>query len=172
MDPNIVKEKNSSDPLFHVVLVEPEIPQNTGNIGRTCVGLNSALHLVGPMGFEINHARLKRAGLDYWPHLQWQSYPDRRAWEGGFAPKGRRYYFSAMATKYYYDVQYQPGDVLIFGKETKGLPTDMLEANAEDCLLLPMLGPVRGYNLATAVAIVLFEAYRQIRQGIEAQKPL
>jgi len=153
----------TKDPLFHVVLIEPEIPQNTGNIGRTCVGLNSALHLVGPTGFEINHARLKRAGLDYWPYLNWQMYPNRDSWSKSFVPKGRRYYFSAKATRLYYDVSYKPGDVLVFGKETAGLPDDMLTENAKDTVLLPMLGQVRGYNLATAVAIGIFEAYRQIR---------
>ena len=150
--------------LFHVVLIEPEIPQNTGNIGRTCVGLNSALHLVGPLGFEITHSRLKRAGLDYWPHLNWQLYPNRNAWEQSFQPKGRKYYFSAKAKKLYYDVSYEPGDVLVFGKETAGLPDDMLQAHSEDTVLIPMIGKVRGYNLATAVAIGLFEAYRQVRE--------
>lgn len=162
MDFEDVKEK-TKDPLFHVVLIEPEIPQNTGNIGRTCVGLNSSLHLVGPMGFEINHTRLKRAGLDYWPFLNWQQYQNRKCWEAQFQPKGTRYYFSAKASRFYYDVPFQKGDVLVFGKETAGLPDDMLEAHPETCVLLPMLGQVRGYNLATAVAIGLFEAYRQIR---------
>lgn len=154
--------EKQTDPLFHVVLIEPEIPQNTGNIGRTCVGLNSALHLVGPMPFEITHSRLKRAGLDYWPFLNWQLYENRQVWEQQFAPKGRRYYFSAKASRSYFEVSYQPGDVLVFGKETAGLPDDMLAAAGDDCVLLPMIGPVRGYNVATAVAIGLFEAYRQV----------
>ena len=164
--PGLAQGQNLAElapPLFHVVLIEPEIPQNTGNIGRTCVGLNSALHLVCPMGFEINHARLKRAGLDYWPHLNWQSYPNRQVWQEQFQPPGRRYYFSAKAQRTYYDVVYQPGDVLVFGKETAGLPEDLLAQAGEDAVLLPMLGQVRGYNLATAVAIGLFEAYRQVR---------
>jgi tRNA (cytidine/uridine-2'-O-)-methyltransferase len=156
-------KKKIKDPLFHVVLIEPEIPQNTGNIGRTCVGLNSALHLVGPLGFEITNSRLKRAGLDYWPFLNWTFYPNRQNWESHFLPQGKRYYFSAKATRLYYDVEYKPGDVLVFGKETAGLPDDLLEANQEDAVLIPILGNVRGYNLATAVAIGLFEAYRQVR---------
>jgi tRNA (cytidine/uridine-2'-O-)-methyltransferase len=153
-------------PLFHVVLIEPEIPQNTGNIGRTCVGLNSSLHLVGPMGFELSHTRLKRAGLDYWPHLDWCYYESRQIWKEKFSSQGRRYYFSAKATQSYYDVTYCPGDVLVFGKETAGLPEDMLEEDPAQNVLLPMLGQVRGYNLATAVAIGLFEAYRQVRQNL------
>ena len=157
---------NLSQNLFHVVLIEPEIPQNTGNIGRTCVGLHCALHLVGPMGFEITHSRLKRAGLDYWPYLDWYTYQNRMDWEQNFQPTGKRYYFSAKAQKAYYDVCYELGDVLIFGKETAGLPDDMLAANLANCLVLPMHGPVRGYNLATSVAIVLFEAYRQNRHKI------
>lgn len=164
MDTSIVKEKNSS--LFHVVLIEPEIPQNTGNIGRTCVGLNSSLHLVGPMGFEISHSRLKRAGLDYWPYLDWGTYSSRQDWETRFQPPKKIFYFSAKAEKEYYDVIYEQGDTLVFGKETAGLPDDMIFSNPEQALLLPMKGPVRGYNLATAVAIVLFEAYRQIRHQL------
>jgi tRNA (cytidine/uridine-2'-O-)-methyltransferase len=160
-----VKEK-TQDPLFHVVLVEPEIPQNTGNIGRTCVGLNSELHLVEPLAFEMSNSRLKRAGLDYWQYLKWQTYSSIENWEKEFKPKGNRYYFSAKATRLYYDVSYQPGDVLVFGKETAGLPEHMLAKNAENCVLLPMLGQIRGYNLATAVAVGLFEAYRQVRGSL------
>jgi tRNA (cytidine/uridine-2'-O-)-methyltransferase len=154
------------DSLFRVVLVQPEIPQNTGNIGRTCVGLKSSLDLVGPLGFEISHSRLKRAGLDYWPYLQWKLYQDWSEWVQAQLEtpekQERIFYFSAKATQVYYDIRFQRGDRLVFGCETRGLPNSILESNRERTYLIPMPGPVRGYNLATAVAIVLFEAYRQV----------
>ena len=159
-------ENQDFTPLFHVVLVEPEIPQNTGNIGRTCVGLRSYLHLVGPLGFEITHSRLKRAGLDYWPHLHWRYYENLHSWQKQFPAKGRRYYFSAFAHKLLYEAKFQKGDVLIFGKETAGLPQELLEQDPDSNLLIPILGPVRGYNLATSVAVALSEAYRQIHYGL------
>lgn len=149
--------------LFNIAMVEPEIPQNTGNIGRTCVGLNASLHLVEPMMFEINDKNLKRAGLDYWPHLTWKVHKDWHSVEKQFKNPKRVFYFSAKADRLYYDVEYQPDDWFVFGKETKGLPDDLLQRNAEQCLLIPILGPVRGYNVATAVAMVLSEAYRQVR---------
>ncbi len=149
--------------LFNVALVEPEIPQNTGNIGRTCVGLNSSLHLVEPMAFVINDKNLKRAGLDYWPHLQWKMHADYSQLEKEYSDLKRVFYFSAKAESSMYDVAYQKGDWFVFGKETAGLPDEILQRNKERCLLIPILGPVRGYNVATAVAMVLSEAYRQIR---------
>lgn len=149
--------------LFNIAMVEPEIPQNTGNIGRTCVGLNASLHLVEPMMFEINDKNLKRAGLDYWPHLTWKVHKDWHSVEKEFKNPKRVFYFSAKADRPYYDIEYQPDDWFVFGKETKGLPDDLLQRNAEQCLLIPILGPVRGYNVATAVAMVLSEAYRQVR---------
>jgi tRNA (cytidine/uridine-2'-O-)-methyltransferase len=149
--------------LFRVVLVEPEIPQNTGNIGRTCVGTNSELHLVKPYGFEITDKNLKRAGLDYWPHLHWQEHSTISEWERQIEKPERVFYFSAKATKSYYEVQYQPGDWLVFGKETKGLPDSLLSRDESRNLLIPLLGPVRGLNVATAVAIGLYEAVRQIK---------
>ncbi|MDW8190561.1 MAG: tRNA (cytidine(34)-2'-O)-methyltransferase [Pseudobdellovibrionaceae bacterium] len=151
------------DVIFHVVLIEPEIPQNTGNIGRTCVGFNSYLHLVGPLGFSLADSYLKRAGLDYWPHLKWCYYENRGEWERTVKkdPGRRLFYFSAKATKPLFEVSFEQGDTFVFGKETAGLPDDMLQDNSDRCLLLPMVGPIRGYNLATSVAMVLLEAYRQ-----------
>lgn len=151
------------DPLFHIVLVEPEIPQNTGNIGRTCVGLRANLHLVGPLGFRITDRNLKRAGLDYWQHLQWAHHLHYRDWEAQVADLKRVFYFSAKATLSMYDPVYQKGDSFVFGRETKGLDDAILQRNQERCLLIPILGPVRGYNVATSAAMVLTEAYRQIR---------
>lgn len=155
---------HAPDPLFHVALVEPEIPQNTGNIGRTCVGTRSDLHLVGPLGFKITDKNLKRAGLDYWQHLRWKHHETRESWKAEIRDPRRMFYFSAKGTRHYYDVQFQKGDWLVFGKETKGLPDDLLQQNEDQTLLIPILGPVRGYNVSTAVAIVAFEFLRQLRE--------
>lgn len=151
------------EPLFHVALVEPEIPQNTGNIGRTCVGTRSDLHLIGELGFKITDRNLKRAGLDYWQHLEWRHHATVEEWKSQIQDSRRVFYFSAFGTKSYYDVVFQKGDWLVFGKETKGLPDDILQQNPDQTLLIPILGPVRGYNVATSVAVVLFEALRQLR---------
>lgn len=149
--------------LFQVALIEPEIPQNTGNIGRTCVGTRSDLHLVGDLGFKITDTNLKRAGLDYWQHLRWKHWQNLADWESQLERPNRVFYFSAFAQKNYQDVQFQEGDTFVFGKETKGLPEDLMRRNADQTLLIPMYGPVRGFNVATAVAVVLYEAIRQVR---------
>jgi tRNA (cytidine/uridine-2'-O-)-methyltransferase len=149
--------------LFNVALIEPEIPQNTGNIGRTCVGTRANLHLVGDLGFEITDKNLKRAGLDYWQHLWWQHYQTQSEWERQIKDPSRVFYFSAKATRCCYDVQFKPDDWLVFGKETQGLDSELLRRNEDRCLQIPILGPIRGLNVATAVAIVLYEAVRQNR---------
>ncbi len=161
-----MREGRSQTPyksLFDVVLIEPDIPQNTGNIGRTCVGTRSNLHLVGEMGFEITDKNLKRAGLDYWQHLNWRSWDTIPDWESQLPAPDRVFYFSAFAEKSYYDVQYKAGDTFVFGKETKGLPEDLMRRNWTNTLLIPIFGPVRGFNVATAVSIVLYEALRQVQ---------
>jgi tRNA (cytidine/uridine-2'-O-)-methyltransferase len=153
-------------PFFNVVLVEPEIPNNTGNIGRTCVGANAHLHLVGPLGFEISDKQLKRAGLDYWQHLSWTQYP---SWEELWAKvenPERVFLLSARSSKSYFDVKFEQGDWLVFGKETQGLPQGLLNQYADQTLLIPMFGPVRGFNLASSVAMVLYEGIRQIRPPV------
>src|SRR5438874_12595946 len=145
--------------MFNVVLVEPEIPPNTGNVGRLCLATQSTLHLVGPLGFSLEDRQLKRAGLDYWHEVEvkrWLSFAELRA-----AHRAERFFFlSTKARKPYYEVQFEPGDFLVFGRETKGLPEALLAQNGERCLSIPMHG-TRSLNLATAVAIVLFEAMRQ-----------
>ena len=147
--------------MFNVVLVEPEIPPNTGNVGRLCLATRSTLHLVKPLGFSIDDRQLKRAGLDYWDDV------DLRLWDSLPAlmetkQKSERYFFVTTKTKRaYWDVQFQPGDFLVFGRETKGLPESVLADNRDRCLTIPMVG-TRSLNLATAVAIVLFEGMRQI----------
>jgi tRNA (cytidine/uridine-2'-O-)-methyltransferase len=146
--------------VFNVVLVEPEIPPNTGNIGRLCVATGSTLHLVGPLGFSIEDRALRRAGLDYWPDVvlkEWASFAELRA-----ANEEARFFFlTTKATRPYFSVKFAPGDFLVFGRETKGLPEALLTENSGSCLTIPMHG-TRSLNLATAVAIVLFEAVRQI----------
>jgi tRNA (cytidine/uridine-2'-O-)-methyltransferase len=148
--------------MFNVVLIEPEIPPNTGNIGRLCLATGSTLHLVKPLGFSIEDRELKRAGLDYWKEVDvrlWDSLEDmHRAQE----PDARLFFLTTKSDRAYYDVCFQSGDFLVFGRETKGLPEALLAANSERLLTIPMQG-ARSLNLATAVAIVLFEAMRQQR---------
>jgi tRNA (cytidine/uridine-2'-O-)-methyltransferase len=149
-------------PMFNVVLVEPEIPPNTGNIGRLCLATSSTLHLVKPLGFSLDDRQLQRAGLDYWREV------DLRIWDSlaalqGAQPAGARYFFvTTKATRPYDEVPFAPADFLVFGRETKGLPEQLLTANAERAITIPMIS-TRSLNLATAVAIVLFEAARQQR---------
>ncbi len=148
--------------VFNVVLVEPEIPPNTGNVGRLCLATKSTLHLVKPLGFSLDDRELKRAGLDYWEDVDlrtWGSFEElQRAQSAGV-----RYFFLTTKTKRaYYDVNFQRGDFLVFGRETKGLPEPLLKDKINSCITIPMHG-TRSLNLATAVAIVLFEAVRQQR---------
>ncbi len=157
---NEIKEK--TDTLFRIVLVEPEIPQNTGNIGRTCVGTHCELHIIGPMSFEINDTNLKRAGLDYWPHLTWYYYETYQEWWAQVQKPERVFYFTTKVKKTYFDVQYEKGDWLVFGKETKGLPPEIIANNLQQAVTIPQPGPVRSLNLATSVAIAIYEGYRQL----------
>lgn len=161
------------NPLCRVVLVEPLIPENTGNVSRTCVGTESELHLVKPMGFELSEKRVRRAGLDYWPDLAWQmheSYDDwrKRAEElaanaGGRAPKV--FYVETNGAKSLYEVEFSRGDWLVFGKETSGLTENQMRGpdavrNSES-VYIPMPGQVRSFNLSNAVAVSVFELLRQ-----------
>ena len=146
--------------MFNVVLVEPEIPPNTGNVGRLCLATGSRLHLVRPLGFEIDDRQLQRAGLDYWKEVDvqlWDTFAQLQAAQ----PTDARYFFLTTKTsRPYYDVRFRANDFLVFGRETRGLPEPLLEANVDNLLTIPMQG-TRSLNLATAVAIVLFEAARQ-----------
>lgn len=156
-DPNIIP--------FHVVLIEPEIPPNTGNIARLCGATDTVLHLVGKLGFSLDDKHLKRAGLDYWDAVdirRWESladlqqaFPDRQWW-----------YSSKKAERSYLQVSYQPGDFLVFGKETLGLPEELIHLNAARAIRIPIVNPaVRSFNLANSVAIILHEAIRQNLPG-------
>lgn len=145
--------------VLHIVLVEPEIPQNTGNIARTCAATGARLHLVGPMGFTIDDKKLKRAGLDYW-HLLDITFYDSLA-DFFHKNSGPFYYFTTKAKNRYSDVRYPDGAYLIFGKETKGLPEPLLHAHPGACVRLPMRRGLRSLNLSNAVAIGVYEALRQ-----------
>lgn len=149
---------------FHVVLVEPEIPPNTGNVARLTAATASPLHLVGRLGFRIDEHSVRRAGVDYWHLVDVRQHDDfarfREAY-GGAEPSGRLHLFSAIATKSYLDAGYRPGDALVFGRESVGLPEELLAQHPDRVVGIPTLGPVRSLNLANAVGIALFEALRQ-----------
>lgn len=145
---------------FHVVLVEPEIPPNTGNIARLCGATGSILHLVGKLGFSTDDRTLKRAGLDYWHAVDVRYWKDLDELQAGF-PQGRFIYTSKKAGKSYAKMTFREGDFIVFGKETRGLPDELLEAHPDMCVRIPIFGPVRSINLATSAGIVLYEALRQ-----------
>jgi len=151
------------EPLFNVVLIEPEIAANTGNIGRTCVGVGAKLHLVGKLGYTITDRRLKRAGLDYWPYLDFVHHPTWEDWWRGVSDPSRVFFFSTKASKTLFETDFQPGDWLVFGKETKGLDPEILAQFPEQIRRIPMIGPIRSLNVATGVAVVVFEGLRQLR---------
>lgn len=145
---------------FHVVLVEPEIPQNTGNIARLTAATRSTLHLVGQLGFRIDEQAVRRAGLDYWHLVELARHETLRAFVEA-QPNARLRFFSANATKSYLEADLVPGDALVFGRESVGLPKDLLEVHADVVYGIPTLGPVRSLNLANSVSIVLYEALRR-----------
>jgi tRNA (cytidine/uridine-2'-O-)-methyltransferase len=148
--------------MFNVVLIEPEIPPNTGNIGRLCLATDATLHLVRPLGFSIDDKTLKRAGLDYWKETKvklWDNFAQLQA----AYPQGRFWYLTTKSKRPYEEAPFAPDDFLVFGRETKGLPEPLLAAHAESCLTIPMTKKARSLNLATAVGIVLFEGMRQLR---------
>ncbi|MCT4622070.1 MAG: tRNA (cytidine(34)-2'-O)-methyltransferase [Schleiferiaceae bacterium] len=147
---------------FNIVLVEPQIPNNTGNIGRTCVATHSMLHLIEPLGFDISDKRVKRSGLDYWPELEKAVYPDFESWYNSVPDKSRVFFFSARAEKSFYKVQLQQGDYFVFGREADGLPETIKEQFKEQLVKIPFPGKVRSFNLSNAVAMSLGEGLRQI----------
>ncbi len=152
-------------PAHHlqIVLVEPEIPPNTGAIARLCAATHTVLHLVEPLGFKLDDKALKRAGMDYWRHVTWHTWPNWTALQAAY-PRARFHFLTTKAPRPYTEVRFAPNDFLVFGRETKGLPESLLRENEAACLTIPMLNPnVRSLNLATAAAIVLFEAIRQVR---------
>lgn len=150
-----------TDQPFHIVLIEPEIPPNTGNIARLCGATGTILHLVGKLGFSIDDRQLKRAGLDYWDAVDVRLWPHFEALRKAF-PEGRFWYTSKKAEKSHVQANFRPGDFLVFGKETLGLPEELLAENLQQSIRIPIFSPiVRSLNLSTAAGIVLYEALRQ-----------
>ena len=147
--------------MLHIVLVEPEIPQNCGNIARTCAATGCTLHLIRPLGFDISDKAVKRAGLDYWHLVSVQAYDNLDAFFRQNEVR-RMWCLSTKAPRSYTDAAFQDGDYLFFGKETKGLPEDFLEAHRDSCVRIPMRSEARSLNLSNAVAITVFEALRQL----------
>lgn len=161
-------QRSLPSPLCRIALIEPLIPENTGNISRTCVGTNSELHLVHPFGFEITESRVKRAGLDYWKHLSMDTHSDFEAWasvvERDFDPD-RVFFIETWGETSLHEAQFQLGDWLVFGKETVGLTSEQVErvtSRPDRVLKIPMPGEVRSLNLSNAVAVTVFELLRQV----------
>jgi tRNA (cytidine/uridine-2'-O-)-methyltransferase len=151
-------------PQLHVVLHQPEIPYNTGSVGRTCVAVGAKLWLVRPLGFRIDDYYLRRAGLDYWEHLEWEvvdDWPALLARLSVEAPVRQPWLFTKTAARAYTDVAYQPGDIFVFGSESRGLPPSLLDADRDRALRIPIREQVRSLNLSNSVAVAAYEALRQ-----------
>ena len=146
--------------MLNIVLLEPEIPANTGNIGRTCVATNTRLHLIEPLGFKLNEKALKRAGMDYWADLDVTTYIDFKDFQEK-NPGVRLYMATTKAPKVYTEVHYEPDCYILFGKESAGIPEEILVEHQEDCVRIPMDGDIRSLNLGNSVAVILYEALRQ-----------
>lgn len=152
---------------MNIVLHQPEIPQNTGNIGRTCVATGSTLHLIEPLGFRLGEKDLKRAGMDYWEKLDVHRYMNYEEFLAGFRekqsihPGARLWFATTKAKRAYTEVTFGPEDYIMFGKESAGIPEEILVDNEEQCIRIPMLPEIRSLNLSNSVAIVLYEALRQ-----------
>ena len=146
--------------MLNIVLYEPEIPANTGNIGRSCVATNTRLHLIEPLGFSLEEKQLKRAGMDYWKDLDVTTYVN---WEDFCQknPDAKIYYATTKAHHVYSDVAYEPDCYIMFGKESAGIPEEILKDHPDTCVRIPMVGETRSLNLSNSVAIVLYEALRQ-----------
>ena len=145
---------------MHIVLHQPEIPANTGNIGRTCVATGTSLHLIEPLGFHLDEKSIKRAGMDYWEHLDVRTYIDYNDFLEK-NPGAKIYMATTKAPKVYTEVNYEPDCYIMFGKESAGIPEEILKANPDTCVRIPMIGETRSLNLSNSVAIVLYEALRQ-----------
>ncbi len=146
--------------MLNIVLLEPEIPANTGNIGRTCVAAGARLHLIEPLGFSLSEKALKRAGMDYWKDLDVTTYIDYSDFLDK-NPGAKIYMATTKARKVYTEVSYEPDSYIMFGKESAGIPEEILVENKENCVRIPMMGEIRSLNLGNSAAIVLYEALRQ-----------
>ena len=151
--------------MFHIVLVEPEIPPNTGNIARLCLAAEARLHLIEPLGFQIDDRALRRAGMDYWHEVDVHLWPSLDALVVTVDSAARWHYFTTKTDRCYWDATFLDGDYLVYGRETKGLPESLLAANRDRCLTVPMAAGARSLNLATSVGIALYEAKRQAVRG-------
>jgi tRNA (cytidine/uridine-2'-O-)-methyltransferase len=155
--------------MMNVVLVEPEIPPNTGNVARLCAATRTTLHLIEPFGFKLDDTTLKRAGMDYWQHVMWQRWANWSAFTAKLPPNARLWFIESNGPQIYSDAKFGVNDYLVFGRETAGLPKQLLEQNRESWLRIPMFNPeARSLNLSNCVALVLFEALRQ--QGFAGGK--
>ncbi len=160
------------EPPLHLVLYQPEIPHNAGAVARTCVALGAKLWLVRPLGFQLDHKHMRRAGLDYWKHLEWEVVDDWNALLAAL-PDRRPWFFSKTATRQYTDAEFEVGDILVFGSESLGLPRSMLEADEQRCLRIPIRPQTRSLNLSVSAGIVAFEARRQlVAAGKMASEPV
>ncbi len=153
---------------MNLVLLEPEIPPNTGNVARLCAATKTILHLIEPFGFKLDDAQLKRAGMDYWQHVEWHRWPSWASFERELPDTARLWFIESGGPKRYTEVRYTPDDYLVFGRETAGLPRKLLEENSEGWLRIPMFNALsRSLNLSNCAALVLFEALRQ--QGFRGE---
>lgn len=148
--------------MIRIALIHPDIPQNTGNVGRLCVGLDTELHLVRPMGFVIDDKRIRRSGLDYWKDLKLVIHDSQDIFFKS-AQGANLYFFTTKTRRLYTDIKYRDGDFLIFGSESRGLPEELLQTHQGNAVTIPMFGPIRSLNLATSVGIAAYEAVRQLR---------
>jgi len=147
---------------MHIVLVEPEIPPNTGNVARLCAATKTDLHLIEPFGFKLDDKQLKRAGMDYWQHVQWHRWPNWAAFQSKLPTGARLWFVESGGPRHYAEIKYGPDDYLVFGRETAGLPKNLLEQNRDHWLRIPMFNEQsRSLNLSNCAALVLFEALRQ-----------
>ncbi len=147
---------------MHLVLVEPEIPPNTGNVARLCAATRTTLHLIEPFGFELGDKQLKRAGMDYWQHVEWHRWPNWMAFADKLPTQACLWFIESAGPRLYSDAKFAPDDYLVFGRETAGLPKQLLEANRDHWLRIPMFNAAsRSLNLSNCAALVLFEALRQ-----------
>jgi tRNA (cytidine/uridine-2'-O-)-methyltransferase len=155
---------------MHIVLVEPEIPPNTGNVARLCAATRTTLHLIEPFGFRLDDTQLKRAGMDYWQHVEWHRWKNWAAFAQNLPPSARLWFVESNGPKQYSDAKFLPDDYIVFGRETAGLPKQLLEENRGRWLRIPMFNAnARSLNLSNCVALVLFEALRQ--QGFSGELP-
>lgn len=153
--------------LFNIVLVAPQIPQNTGNIGRLCVATNATLHLIHPLGFSITQKELRRAGLDYWKHLNVYEWQNLESFWQTYMPDSTHFFFSTKAKKIVFEANFTQGGFLYFGREDAGLPSSILESYENQVYKLPMQQGIRSINLATSVGAVLYEAIRQSKDYLK-----